>query len=273
MRIPPLVDWWLKTAFLFKALFPSVSIPPSFSFRDPLAAFDSVQEQLGRQCLTWLEDQVFSIREAATLNLQKLAQEFGSDWAKEHLVPQVRAFCLQGLMATPVRGSIVRGSFVRRPMRRTPAHKSRPLSQQQCRSSHRASAPTGPRGALCPRAALVKGLLGPFLPLARPSGTFLHLVIPAELPKPPRLQPPQVEENKRVQAAQHPLHSWHAAAAAGPATCAAPLSLCNGISRIQRSENTLVPESSPLLLMQALGVRSMIRAAHTARRCWNPWRL
>ena len=48
------------------------------------------QEQLGRQCLQWLEDQVYSIREAATQNLQQLAQEFGSDWAKEHLVPQVR---------------------------------------------------------------------------------------------------------------------------------------------------------------------------------------
>lgn len=49
----------------------------------------SPQEQLGRQCLQWLEDQVYSIREAATQNLQQLAQEFGSDWAKEHLVPQV----------------------------------------------------------------------------------------------------------------------------------------------------------------------------------------
>ena len=34
--------------------------------------------------------QVFSIREAATANLQRLAREFGPDWAKEHLVPQVR---------------------------------------------------------------------------------------------------------------------------------------------------------------------------------------
>ena len=42
------------------------------------------------QCMKWLEDQVFSIREAATKNLQQLASEFGPDWAKEHLVPQVR---------------------------------------------------------------------------------------------------------------------------------------------------------------------------------------
>lgn len=32
--------------------------------------------------------QVFSIRAAATDNLAKLAQEFGADWAQEHLVPQ-----------------------------------------------------------------------------------------------------------------------------------------------------------------------------------------
>jgi serine/threonine-protein phosphatase 2A regulatory subunit A len=54
--------------------------------------FDA-QEQLGQQCLHWLEDQVYSIREAATQNLQQLAQECGSDWAKEHLVPQVSTIC------------------------------------------------------------------------------------------------------------------------------------------------------------------------------------
>lgn len=39
--------------------------------------------------MKWLADPVYSIREAAIVNLQKLAQEFGSDWAKEHIVPQV----------------------------------------------------------------------------------------------------------------------------------------------------------------------------------------
>lgn len=50
------------------------------------------------QCLLWcvqcLEVQVFSIRAAATDNLAKLAQEFGPDWAQEHLVPQVGSACL-----------------------------------------------------------------------------------------------------------------------------------------------------------------------------------
>ena len=47
------------------------------------------EQALGPQCLKWLEDSVFSIREAATRNLMKLAQEFGPDWARVHLVPQV----------------------------------------------------------------------------------------------------------------------------------------------------------------------------------------
>lgn len=82
---------------------------------------DVFQQQLGQQCMRWLEDQVslqlmmlmlmvmhaaqqytecqgktfgccfkvFCIREAATQNLQKLASEFGPDWAKENLVPPV----------------------------------------------------------------------------------------------------------------------------------------------------------------------------------------
>lgn len=80
---------------------------------------DVFQQQLGQQCMRWLEDQVsltsiywmglplvvsvqtiktsvfmqvFCIREAATQNLQKLAAEFGPEWAKEHLVPQVSKF-------------------------------------------------------------------------------------------------------------------------------------------------------------------------------------
>lgn len=47
------------------------------------------EEKLGPQCMKWLQDSVFSIREAATRNLQKLAQEFGPEWAKEHLVSRV----------------------------------------------------------------------------------------------------------------------------------------------------------------------------------------
>lgn len=50
---------------------------------------DFFEAKLGPQCMRWLQDSVFSIREAATRNLMKLAQEFGPDWAKDHLVPPV----------------------------------------------------------------------------------------------------------------------------------------------------------------------------------------
>ena len=48
-------------------------------------------EKLGNLCMTWLGDSVFSIREAATINLKKLTQVFGSDWAQVHIIPKVLA--------------------------------------------------------------------------------------------------------------------------------------------------------------------------------------
>merc|ERR1740124_1457322 len=48
-------------------------------------------EKLSVMCLGWLQDCVHTIREAATLNLQKLAQLFGPDWAQKHLLPHVLA--------------------------------------------------------------------------------------------------------------------------------------------------------------------------------------
>jgi len=38
--------------------------------------------------------QVHSIRDAAANNLKRLAEEFGPEWAMQHIVPQV---CLQSL--------------------------------------------------------------------------------------------------------------------------------------------------------------------------------
>ena len=52
-------------------------------------------EKLGPQCLKWLEDSVYSIRDAATVNLQRLAQEFGPEWARISLVNQARILTLQ----------------------------------------------------------------------------------------------------------------------------------------------------------------------------------
>ncbi|KZT02725.1 ARM repeat-containing protein [Laetiporus sulphureus 93-53] len=46
-------------------------------------------EQLGNLCMSWLGDTVFSIREAAIVNLKKLTEVFGVDWAKVQIVPKV----------------------------------------------------------------------------------------------------------------------------------------------------------------------------------------
>jgi len=50
-------------------------------------------EQLNKLCMTWLVDCVFSIREAATENLQQLTETFGVDWAKEVIFPKVLSMC------------------------------------------------------------------------------------------------------------------------------------------------------------------------------------
>merc|ERR1719154_575457 len=41
--------------------------------------------------MTWLIDHVFAIREAATNNLKKLAEKFGTDWAQQTVIPKVVA--------------------------------------------------------------------------------------------------------------------------------------------------------------------------------------
>lgn len=46
-------------------------------------------EQLGNLCMSWLGDNVYSIREAATVNLKKLTEVFGVEWAKTQIVPKV----------------------------------------------------------------------------------------------------------------------------------------------------------------------------------------
>ncbi|KAG8905426.1 hypothetical protein FRB99_008972 [Tulasnella sp. 403] len=51
-----------------------------------VAFFD---EQLGNLCMSWLGDNVFSIREAATVNLKRLTEVFGVEWARQAIVPKV----------------------------------------------------------------------------------------------------------------------------------------------------------------------------------------
>mmetsp|Transcript_39247 Transcript_39247/g.155694 ORF Transcript_39247/g.155694 Transcript_39247/m.155694 type:complete len:576 (-) Transcript_39247:688-2415(-) len=45
--------------------------------------------KLSTLCIKWLIDNVWSIREAAIMNLKSLAEVFGTDWAKQNIVPQV----------------------------------------------------------------------------------------------------------------------------------------------------------------------------------------
>ena len=51
-----------------------------------VAFFD---EQLGNLCMSWLGDNVYSIREAAAINIKKLTEVFGVEWAKIAIVPRV----------------------------------------------------------------------------------------------------------------------------------------------------------------------------------------
>lgn len=48
-------------------------------------------EKLGNLCMSWLGDTVFSIRQAATLNLKQLTDVFGVEWARQTIIPKVMA--------------------------------------------------------------------------------------------------------------------------------------------------------------------------------------
>lgn len=50
---------------------------------------DFFDDKLGQLCMAWLGDTVFSIREAATINLKKLTDVFGVEWAKSAIIPKV----------------------------------------------------------------------------------------------------------------------------------------------------------------------------------------
>lgn len=46
-------------------------------------------DKLAALCMSWLGDTVFSIRESATINLKKLTDVFGVDWARDAIIPKV----------------------------------------------------------------------------------------------------------------------------------------------------------------------------------------
>jgi len=75
-------------------------------------------EQLGNLCMSWLGDTVYSIREAATVNLKKLTEVFGVDWAKVAIVPKVMGMGQHPnylFRMTTVQAITVRDAFELRP--------------------------------------------------------------------------------------------------------------------------------------------------------------
>ncbi|XP_024174313.1 serine/threonine-protein phosphatase 2A 65 kDa regulatory subunit A beta isoform [Rosa chinensis] len=59
---------------------------PSLASQLGVGFFD---DKLGSLCMQWLNDKVYSIRDAAANNVKRLAEEFVPDWAMQHIVPQV----------------------------------------------------------------------------------------------------------------------------------------------------------------------------------------
>lgn len=52
---------------------------------------DFFAAELTDLCVRWLTDPVFAIREAAAVNLRKLAEVFGPGWAEARVIPRVIA--------------------------------------------------------------------------------------------------------------------------------------------------------------------------------------
>lgn len=47
------------------------------------------EQRLTNLCMSWLGDTVYSIREAATVNLKNLTDVFGTEWAQTIIVPKI----------------------------------------------------------------------------------------------------------------------------------------------------------------------------------------
>lgn len=60
-----------------------------FTFSLFLSSSNSVASSLPYTFCLWDLLQVYSIRDAAANNLKRLAEEFGPEWAMQHIVPQV----------------------------------------------------------------------------------------------------------------------------------------------------------------------------------------
>lgn len=97
-----LVNEAIGTSLLSQSLFPAIiELVEDKQWRVRLAIIEYIpllasqlgitffDEKLGNLCMTWLGDCVFSVREAATINLRKLTEIFGVEWAKSVIFPKV----------------------------------------------------------------------------------------------------------------------------------------------------------------------------------------
>ncbi len=57
---------------------------------------DFFDDKLGNLCMSWMGDTVFSIREAATINMKKLTEVFGIEWARVMIIPRILAMGKHG---------------------------------------------------------------------------------------------------------------------------------------------------------------------------------
>lgn len=46
-------------------------------------------EKLSNLCLSWLRDEVYAIREAASINLKNIIEAFGAQWSLKNIIPYV----------------------------------------------------------------------------------------------------------------------------------------------------------------------------------------
>jgi len=83
------IHWRVRLAIIEYIPLLASQMGTAFLFQKAPGVDGAEGEQLNALCLRWLSDRVYSIREAAAVNLQKLAEVFGAEWARAHVLPKV----------------------------------------------------------------------------------------------------------------------------------------------------------------------------------------